>query len=500
MSDVTLSSAVRNNLLSLQNTADLMSKTQERLATGLKVNSALDNPTNFFNASALNSRAGDLGRLLDGVSNATQTLEAADNGIEAITKLVESAQATARQALQTPGTVETAASVEGSALANDTAAVATGSTGLTGSNDSATVFTAGETVSIDIGGTSRTYEFVANQGDSASGSNVAIALNTTGGAAAIDIDTVLGAIQSDVQANIDSDATVALDSGTITVNTVGVGSGDLTIGGTGNAEFGGSATYTDTNAALAASSDSFTVQFGSAAASTIDLSSVNSVEELTTALSSVSGVTYDATDGRVEITASNTDDSIVIAGTGAAAAGLTAGTTAPTSEVNAERGEFVSQYNELMGQIDELAEDAGFNGVNLLNGDDLSVIFNEDGSSTLSITGVSFDAAGLGLSELASTGLDTDASINSTLDSLDSAISSLRSQASEFGSNLSIVETREDFTKSMINTLETGAANLTLADTNEEGANLLALQTRQSLSSTSLSLASQADQNVLRLL
>ncbi|MFK7791356.1 MAG: ABC transporter substrate-binding protein, partial [Devosiaceae bacterium] len=106
MSDVTLSSAVRSNLLSLQNTADMMSKTQERLATGLKVNSALDNPTNFFTASALNSRASDLARLLDGVSNATQTLEAADNGISAITKLVESAQATARQALQTPATIE----------------------------------------------------------------------------------------------------------------------------------------------------------------------------------------------------------------------------------------------------------------------------------------------------------------------------------------------------------------------------------------------------------
>jgi flagellin len=103
MSDITLSSAVRSNLLSLQNTADLLAKTQERLSTGLKVNSALDNPTNFFTASSLNSRAGDLGRLLDGVANATQTLEAADNGIAAITDLVESAQASARQALQARG-------------------------------------------------------------------------------------------------------------------------------------------------------------------------------------------------------------------------------------------------------------------------------------------------------------------------------------------------------------------------------------------------------------
>jgi len=82
---------------------------------------------------------------------------------------------------------------------------------------------------------------------------------------------------------------------------------------------------------------------------------------------------------------------------------------------------------------------------------------------------------------------------------LDAALSTLRSQASTFGSNLSVVQTRQDFTKALINTLETGAAGLILADTNEEGANLLALQTRQSLSSTALSLASQADQNVLRL-
>src|SRR5690606_23515955 len=94
-----------SNLLSLQNTATMMGKTQERLATGLKVNSAMDNPTNFFTASGLKSRASDLGLLMDSVSNAVQTLAAADKGISAITKLVESAQATARQALQTAATV-----------------------------------------------------------------------------------------------------------------------------------------------------------------------------------------------------------------------------------------------------------------------------------------------------------------------------------------------------------------------------------------------------------
>jgi len=103
MSEIILSAPVRNNLLSLQNTALLSAKTQERLSTGLKVNSALDDPTAFFTAASLNNRAGDLNRLLDSAGLAVKTLEAADNALGAITKLVESAQATARQALEASG-------------------------------------------------------------------------------------------------------------------------------------------------------------------------------------------------------------------------------------------------------------------------------------------------------------------------------------------------------------------------------------------------------------
>ena len=106
MSDITLSQSVRSNLLSLQNTASLLDTTQTRLATGNKVNSALDNPTSYFTASALNSRASDLGNLLDSVSNAVQTIQAANDGITSITKLVESAQATANQAQQLSAKVE----------------------------------------------------------------------------------------------------------------------------------------------------------------------------------------------------------------------------------------------------------------------------------------------------------------------------------------------------------------------------------------------------------
>ena len=100
MSDVTLSKAVRSNLLHLQNTARMMDTTQERLATGKKVNSALDTPTNFFTSQALNARAADIGALLDAMSNGIQTIEMADNGLTAITDTLESMQSTLRQARQ----------------------------------------------------------------------------------------------------------------------------------------------------------------------------------------------------------------------------------------------------------------------------------------------------------------------------------------------------------------------------------------------------------------
>src|SRR5262245_21385379 len=100
MSNIVLSAGVRQNLLSLQKTVDLMSLTQNRLATGKKVNTALDNPTNFFTSAWLQSRAGDLNSLLDAMSVGIKTLEAADNGISAITRNVESMQSTLRQARQ----------------------------------------------------------------------------------------------------------------------------------------------------------------------------------------------------------------------------------------------------------------------------------------------------------------------------------------------------------------------------------------------------------------
>jgi flagellin-like hook-associated protein FlgL len=126
------------------------------------------------------------------------------------------------------------------------------------------------------------------------------------------------------------------------------------------------------------------------------------------------------------------------------------------------------------------------------------VTLNEGGTSTVTIAAVDFSATGLSIASAANSWAAT-ADIQAATNDLTNALTTLRAQAQAFGSNLSTVQVRQDFTKAMINTLQTGADNLTLADSNEEGANLLALQTRQQLSTTALSLASQASQAVLRL-
>jgi flagellin len=271
MSDIVLSAGVRSNLLQLQQTSNLITQTQTRLATGKKVNSALDNPINFFTAQGLTVRANDLNSLLDSMSNGINTIQAANNGITAITKLVQSAQSLVSQAQQT----------------------------------------------------------------------------------------------------------------------------------------------TDTDA----------------------------------------------------------------------------------------RANLATQFDNLLSQIGQLAGDSGFNGINLLAGNTLTVTLNETGTSTIDVAGVDYTNANNAPLTIANATNSwagaTD--ITAAATQLTAALTSLRSESQTLSSSLSTVQIRQDFTKAMINTLNTGADNLTLADSNEEGANLLALQTRQQLSTTALSLAAQADQNVLRL-
>jgi len=156
-----------------------------------------------------------------------------------------------------------------------------------------------------------------------------------------------------------------------------------------------------------------------------------------------------------------------------------------------------AQYDALRTQIDNMAADSSYKGTNLLDDDTLTVTFNEDGSATLSVTG--FDATVAGDLSIAAADFASSGSIGSAIAMLDGALAELRTQAQTLSANLSVVTARQEFTANMINVLSTGADNLTAADLNEEGANMLMLQTRQSLGTTALSLSAQAAQSVLRL-
>ena len=394
MSDIVLSASVRQNLLSLQSTAELLSTTQNRLATGKKVNSALDNPTNFFTAQSLDSRASDINNLLDGIGNGVQVLQAANTGITSLQKLVDSAKSIAQQVLQAPVGYSIKSSVTSNANAGATAANLLGGSGLVAA-DTLIVPSVG-------GGTAVTVTFgtAAGQVDTLAKLNAALSVNN-------------------VQATID----------------------DTT----------GKLTITTTNDA---------------------------------ASSTIGSLTGTATTG-----------------VGKAFNGSTSTTLTADAGSQITRANLVSQYNNIVAQITTTAQDSSFNGTNLLNGDNLKLTFNETGKSTLNISGVTFNAAGLGLaSVVAGTDFLDSGSANKAITALGAASSSLRSQASALGSNLSIVQIRQDFSKNLINVLQTGSSNLTLADTNQEAANSQALATRQSIAVSALALANQSNQSVLQLL
>jgi flagellin-like hook-associated protein FlgL len=189
--------------------------------------------------------------------------------------------------------------------------------------------------------------------------------------------------------------------------------------------------------------------------------------------------------------------------------------SAKATDVKASRTAYALQYDAIRTQINELALDSGYRGVNFLGGTTnvLDVNFNEAGSSDLAITG--FDASVTGLAIDAATGAGWDTAAGATLTAgeiatanavidadialLNTAKTTLQTNSSSLSSNLNVITTRLDFTTSIVNVLVDGANKLTLADMNEEGANMLALQTRQALSTTSLSLSAQAAQSILRL-
>lgn len=172
--------------------------------------------------------------------------------------------------------------------------------------------------------------------------------------------------------------------------------------------------------------------------------------------------------------------------------------TSARAASTADRATLATQFDALRAQIDTLAGDASYKGTNFLSSGTLTVAFNETGTSSMTITGFSGTSTGLGIAAAAGSWA-SDANITTAVTNLDAALSTLRTNSKTLASNLSVVTTRMDFTTNLMNTLTTGADQLTQADTNEEGANMLALQTRQQLGITALSLSSQAQQSILKL-
>ena len=436
MANTILSSGVRNNLLTLQQTTAEQGVIQNRLATGRKVNSAIDNPVNFFTSLGLNDRAGQLSGLLDGISNGIQTIQAASKGIDSIVKMVQSLQSTVKQAQNE---------------------AATNRPKISGT--------------FDLSSNSTTFPVAGSKKD--------IALNKT----------VVGTLAS---ASTDDPSTA----------------------GTNEA--------TNGNLGVAAAANQLQIKAG-ATTYTIAVSSTTTVRDLVNSING-SGIASASVgdDGKLSITGSGSDAlSVQLGATTAGAftgdatetAKLIGGTTTnvTTTSNSAVRSNLIKQFNDLRDQIDGLAKDAGFNGINLLGGDLLSITFNEKtgaNKNKLDVQGSTVTSANLGIGKFvdSATGqtngdfaVQNDTDLGKASDALTNVLSSLRSLSSTLGSNLSVVQTRQDFTKNLINTLTTGADNLVLADPNEEGAKLLALNTRQQLSQTALSLANQADQGVLRL-
>ncbi|QDG76805.1 flagellin [Labrenzia sp. PHM005] len=498
MADITLSSAVRANLNTLQQTASFMSDVQNKLATGKKVNSALDNPNSFFTASGLQSRANDLGTLLDDMGQSVQTIKAADEGISAITKLVESAKAKANQALQTGSQYERKQfAAQYNELLTQIEDVAKdssykGKNLLAGTgNDLTTIFNEDNTSKLSVSAvdyTDTTLSTGLNLSDLVEGTGGATNFDLRGGTAVINL----------------TDGTTFLNSSSVLSTATAISTtADITgYAGTGGAAVSGTTTTAG-----------------------------QTVQNLVDNLNGVAGVRaeYDESTGNLTISSNNefrlsdraansTTSSLTNIDTAAFSttstlvdsAGFKVGDTLTlTDGNNYELGSFEvtssTKVSDLVDFIDDfqgVTASKGANGrISVTSETDLTLASTRDGATNtdFNTTTLGSNGSSATISAVADSGFATDNDINKSISRLNNALSNLRSQASNFGTNLSIVENRQDFTKNLINTLEEGAGKLTLADTNEEGANLLALQTRQSLASTSLSFASQADQNVLRL-
>ncbi len=567
---IALTASMRSNLLSLKNTQKLFDSTQDKLSTGYKVNSAMDNPSSYFTAQSLNARADDLSTLLDSIGQAISTLQTADEGITSLQDFVSQAKSIANSARDTANVSAKVTSsikfdvdnlksqkVIGEAVPNMTAAdkmvIRYGdSTKLTGTVNvkedttltglklnaleagDASIKVDGKEYQIVTKGVTENkmvtgyaaasvFEVVSVDTSTTAGNKVYTMKDVDGNEFTVDMKEVTDLAAGDFATAGAAFGTEVSEDGKTTVTTA-------TFTEAGSATKGSAATtiYVKSDATIkefaevletmigtkvfdASVEDSNLVfktldttslevtgkiadNLGMDAGVEISLDADETAESLRQKINALEGISAEFDDkGRLVVKSAEGDD-LVISGTLAEKLGIDGAATNGSNE----RATYAKQFDSVLKQIDELVQDTSYKGINLLKGDNLTVVFNESRTSTLELKGVTFDSTGLGFTASKNEWISTD-DIDESLDQITKATSMLRAQASEFGQNLSTVQIREDFTENMINNLTTGADKLTLADANEEAANLLALQTRQSLATNSLSLASQSAQSVLQL-
>ena len=603
MSGISLTASMRSNLLSLQNIAGQQDIVQNRLATGLKVSSAIDNPSSYYTASSLNNRAADLTALLDAMSQGVQTIKAASEAIDSGTKFLEQAKAVASQALETAQPVIARVSSEAELLA----AIDSDRQGLIVIDGNITL-SENQTVKLRDGqslvGTNYLNKNAArssitlninNSNQKGNGIEVGnnslisdLDINMTsvdghspyfyGAVGAVAPETHATLQNLNIKTNSDYLCGIYIEGeqnnieikGKINIETTGLNAcgivnysheGKLDIanaliniktegqmghgiaGRYGTVNIGGNSvvnvlsngensriilSYIDsvinindaeinikntaaTSAAFGCNSNSainITAQAKLNIITDIFYRANNSGNMLN--LQSGIRISYQTTAG----TNQGIVSSINYQETNAGTFGMDilqkfsrlSDSADNLPDIDEEMKKILpdenqtdnksAQYNLLLTQYDRLISDASYKGINLLDGQNLKINFNEDRSSKIDVAGVKADSESLGLKTKE---WYSPEDIEKSIAELETAINSLRSFASEFGNYYSIVTTRQDFTENLINVLEEGADKLTLADMNQESANMLALQTSQQLAVNSLSLASQASQSILRL-
>jgi flagellin len=505
MSNVTLTAGVRSNLLSLQGLSSALNTSQQQLATGKKVNSAFDNPAAYFTSQSLTNRANELSTLLDNIGQAQQTLQAANQGLTSITSLLQSAISIAKQAQQAPqvGANFGALNISGTIGNNFQETIG----GDTATNTFSSIGTAGTLqIVVNTNGATNTYSVSIGANDSISqvvnDVNNTVGLGSLGAVSATDVGGTLALVANDSNVNF-----TVVDGTTAQALNLTAGGGNITENSTSffsllQAQSGGVSGDSLTVAVNGSASEQ--IQFGTG------VNQIQTLKQLNEVLAALpGGATAGATGSAVTISlgANTTQQNTVTLGGSSdvlTALGLTAGTQVGSQQLtngqtSTTRATLQSNYNALLSQIDQLAGDSAYNGVNLLNGDNLKVTFNETDTSSLTINGVTDTSAGLGLANIFGTGFQLDSNITTVLTALNSALSTVQAQTQTFGSNLTTIQTRQSFTQNLINTLQTGSDDLTLADQNQVSANLLTLQTRQQLAISALSISNQANQAILKL-